>query len=120
MNKKMLLGLSTLILVLLFCCDWLLAAKDNGSVLVALLLWSAVAQGVIALVAAADLSAGKWMKPLRSHLLQFHHLLLLFPFVFIIFCRHVPLYNWWLHPPNPWLQQTFLSSEMCCSFSSLI
>jgi hypothetical protein len=93
--------------VVVFISDWLLASEANGSVLIALLFWSGIGQGLIALAAAADLSGGKWIKPIRPYLHQYYSLLVLFPITFLIFSRHVTVYDWALYPPNGWLQPTF-------------
>ena len=96
------IGVSVIILVL----DFVLASKQNGSLLVALLFWAGVAQGMIALSAAADLSGGKWIKEIRPYLQEYYPLLVLFPITFLIFARHITVYSWVEHP-NGWLEPMF-------------
>lgn len=86
--------------------DYLLASKENGSVLIALLFWSAIAQGLIALTAAADLSRGKWVKDIKPYLQSFYPLLLIFPIAFLAYARHVSAYDW-SHNPHGWLSPTY-------------
>lgn len=92
--------------VVIFLADLVLAPKADGSLLVALLFWAAVGQGIIALVAAADLSKAKWIDNIRPYMQAFYPLLLLFPAAFLIFGRHVSVYGWTEHP-NAWLEPTF-------------
>jgi len=94
------------IALLVLGVDLLLSPKMDSSVLIALLSWSAIGQGVIAMSAAADLSQGKWIAAIRPYLQQYYPWLLLFPLVFLVFSRHVAVYNW-SHHPNGWLNPSF-------------
>jgi len=80
--------------VILFVLDFVFAAKNDGSLLIGLLFWAGVVQGMIALAAAADLSKAKWIKDIRPYLQEYYPLLLLFPIAFLIFARHVSVYLW--------------------------
>lgn len=80
--------------VTVFVLDLLLADKPDGSVLIALLFWAGIGQGIIALTAAADLSKGKWIENIRPYMQQYYPLLLLFPLIFLVYARHVSVYNW--------------------------
>jgi len=80
--------------VTVFVLDLLLADKTDGSVLIALLFWAGIGQGIIALTAAADLSQGKWIKNIRPYIQRYYPLLLLFPLVFLVYARHISAYNW--------------------------
>jgi len=92
--------------VVIFILDLVFASKSDGSILIGLLFWAGVGQGVIALSAAADLSGGKWIKSIRPYLQEYYPLLLLFPIAFLIFARHVSVYSWTEHPTG-WLEPTF-------------
>ena len=106
MKKIPLIGI-VITAVVVFIADFLLASETDGSLLIALLFWSGIGQGLIALAAAADLSGGKWIKPLRPYLHAYYPLLVLFPITFLIFSRHITVYDWVLYPPNGWLDSTF-------------
>lgn len=86
--------------------DILLVPKADASLLVAILFWAGLAQGIIALCAAADLAGAGWIKAIRPYLQHYYPLLLLFPFAFLIFARHVTVYGWTEHP-GAWLNPTF-------------
>jgi len=93
--------------VILFVLDFVFAAKNDGSLLIGLLFWAGVVQGMIALAAAADLSKAKWIKDIRPYLQEYYPLLLLFPIAFLIFARHVSVYLWAGEHYNGWLEPTF-------------
>ncbi|MCU0284996.1 MAG: hypothetical protein MUF15_01230, partial [Acidobacteria bacterium] len=104
----MIIGISIIIFVL----DFLLAAKNDGSLLIALLFWGSVGQGIIALAAATDLSGGKWMKDIRLYLLEYYPLLIMFPVIFLIFGRHISVYPWAReYSASGWLNASFFISR---------
>jgi hypothetical protein len=95
-----------IIAVAIYAADTFLTPKQDASLLLVLLFWSAVGQGIIALAAAADLSQGRWLGEARDYLLQYYPLLLMFPLAFLVFSRHLAIYPW-LHHPNGWLDPQF-------------
>ena len=92
--------------VIIFILDFLFVPPNDGSILIGLLFWAGVGQGVIALAAAADLSGGKWIKEIRPFLMEYYPLLLLFPIAFLIFARHISVYAW-AAKPGVWLSPLF-------------
>jgi len=81
----------------------------DASLLPALLFWTAIPQGIIALAAAADLSQGRWILSIKDKLHRFLPLLILPPFAFLIYAlHHTPLYAWHEHP-TAWLEPTFFT-----------
>jgi hypothetical protein len=79
---------------------------SGASLLPALLFWTAFGQGVIALVAAAELTRARWILPLRPVLLGLQPLLLIFPVAFLVFARDLTVYPWTAHPTG-WLRPDF-------------
>jgi hypothetical protein len=70
-----------------------------ASLLPALLFWSALLQGTVAVAATGDLTKAKWMAPIRPALLAGHPLLLALPFGFLVYARGLaPGAIGWLHP----------------------
>ena len=98
--------LSGVAIAAVFCLDLFLKNKGDTSLLLVLLFWSALVQGAVALVAAAELSAGKWLGSLRDLLLTMAPLLTLFPAAFLIFGSDLSAYAWHKHP-NAWLSPGF-------------
>ncbi|MFH1143381.1 MAG: hypothetical protein V1774_02415, partial [Candidatus Eisenbacteria bacterium] len=78
----------------------------TGALLPALLFWTAALQGLIALVAAADLTRARWIRPIRDVLLDLHPLLFAPAIGFLIFTREIRLYPWTEHPTG-WLEPHF-------------
>jgi len=93
--------------VLVFILDLVFASETDGSILIALLFWSGIGQGMIALAAAADLSGGKWIQSIRPYMQEYYPLLVLFPVTFLAFARHITIYDWVLYTPNGWLTPVF-------------
>ena len=89
---------------LIILCAVLAAAVQldaSGTHLVPVLLGMALVQGVVLVVAAVELSNGKWLEPVRRPLLAFAPLLFLFPFL----VRLAP-YPWLGHETR-WLRPDF-------------
>ena len=58
---------------------------SHGSLFFVLVFWTGVVRGCIALVAVADLLKAKWVDPVRRYMLSVYPILLLIPFLFLIF-----------------------------------
>lgn len=93
-----------------FLVDLAFGARAGASLLPALLLALGMVQGALALAAAAELSRGKWIEPLREHLLDLQPLLLLGPLGFLAWARHLALYGWDA-APNAWLNPPFFTGR---------
>jgi len=78
----------------------------DASLLLALLFWAALLQGVIAWGAATELSQGRWFSPAAGLVRNLYPLLLLHPIAFLLFARNVGLYGWTEHP-TWWLSPGF-------------
>ena len=107
MKKTPILTQVIFISVVIFLLDLVLASETDGSILIALLFWSGIGQGIIALAAGAELSGGKWIQSIRPYMQEYYPLLILFPIIFLVFCRHITVYEWVLYPPNGWLTPVF-------------
>jgi len=85
--------------------DLLASAGADASLLLALLFWTGLLQGAVALVAAVELAEGEWLQADVKHALAgLAPLQLLLPVVFALVARHLELYpwhdhtTWWLAP----------------------
>ncbi|MGE5340535.1 MAG: hypothetical protein ACM3SY_03545 [Candidatus Omnitrophota bacterium] len=94
--------------VVMYVYDWLFIPQRSGSMLVGFLFWVAVGQGVLALLAAVDLSGGKWIKSIRPYIQRYYPLLALFPIAFLIFTRHMAVYPWTAAPARWFNQPAFI------------
>jgi hypothetical protein len=77
-----------------------------GALLPGMLFWAALAQGIVALLAAGVLTRTRWIRPLLPVLAGLHPLLLIFPAAFLVFARDLTLYPW-ASSPTPWLAPGF-------------
>ena len=82
-----------------------LQPENYGSLLLTLLFWVAIVQGCIALVAAADLAKGKWIKPLKMYLLSVYPLILLIAVLFLIQIRQMNIYHWTEEKNDFWFNE---------------
>ena len=80
---------------------------SHGSLFFVLVFWTGVVQGCIALVAVADLLKAKWVDPVRRYMLSVYPILLLIPFLFLVFflfeSRSLP---WVMGGPDPAMAAT--------------
>lgn len=85
----------------------LVAPRDGGgALLVTLALWTAIAQGTVAVVAAGEVTHARWIGALKGELLSAARLL---PFLALLFLFLVPrlgLYGW-SAAPGAWLNRPF-------------
>jgi hypothetical protein len=107
MKKIPIIVQMAVVVATIFLLDFMLASEKDGSLLVGLLFWAGVGQGLIAMTAAADLSRGKWIAGIKSYLQEYYPLLVMFPVAFLVFSRHITAYGWaeehysgWLSPSS--------------------
>ena len=78
----------------------------DGTFLLTLSFWVALIQGPVALVAAAEVSQGKWIQPIKKELMAFYPLILLMAVLFIFMFFKMDIYNW-THEEHHWLRSDF-------------
>ncbi|WP_305042055.1 hypothetical protein [Geoalkalibacter sp.] len=91
-------------LVLLF--EYGKLTPNRGALLLTLVFWSGLAQGCLALAAAAELTRARWIASLRRELLCVHPLLLVLALLFLCLAPRLDLYPWH-EKPGPWLNGPF-------------
>lgn len=95
---------------LFYIIDNMLQFGNNASLMLSLLFWVAIAQGSVAVVATADITSGKWIRPFKRDLLSVYPMILLIAILFLVFIPKIDLYNW-THDPGVWLNKTFFVSR---------
>ena len=80
--------------------------KSDGTLLLTLTFWVALVQGPVAVAAAADLSQGKWIAPIKKELFTFYPLILFMALLFLLMFVRMDIYQWTLHP-GKWLNSEF-------------
>jgi hypothetical protein len=78
----------------------------GGALLFTLVLWTAIAQGSVAAVAAAEYTGARWIEQLRGELLAPARMLPLLLVLFLLLWPHPDLYGW-MAAPNAWLNRPF-------------
>ena len=106
MEKQKIYILLFIVLALVTASDVFFGDSAGGSILVPLIFWSGIAQGLIALLAAIELSEGRWAGALKEYLKDYHTILLIFPFIFLLISGHLDIYSWSEHPGG-WLSEGF-------------
>ena len=84
--------------------------SHDATLLISLIFWTALSQGMIALAAAGDLTKASWILPVKQNLQKFYPFLAILPSVFFIFSGELSLYPWF-HNPGRWLNQSFFISR---------
>ena len=78
----------------------------KGALLVTVVLWTALAQGSVAAVAAADLTGARWVAAVRPELLVAARLLPFLAALFLLLRSRIDLYVWAANP-GAWLNRPF-------------
>lgn len=100
----LLLILILTVAVIIFLLEKFLPSGQGGSLLYNMSFWIAVVEGSIAVVAGAEISNGKWIKPFKRDMLSVYPLLPLFSLLFIIFIPRIGNYPW-VHETGFWLRE---------------
>ena len=100
----LLIILTLIVAVVIFLLEKFLPSGQGGGLLYNMSFWIAVVEGSIAVVAAAEIANGKWIKPFKRDLLSVYPLLPLFSLLFIIFIPRVENYPW-VHETGFWLRE---------------
>lgn len=106
-RPSFLMILSLVTIGIIFFFENIIKAGANGTLLLTILFWSALAQGCVALVAAADIARGEWIKPLKRELLAFYPMILIVGVLFLIFSTKLDSVYPWTRTQGIWLNKEF-------------
>ncbi|HSN15433.1 MAG TPA: hypothetical protein VLT61_12430 [Anaeromyxobacteraceae bacterium] len=82
----------------------------RGALLVTLVLWTAIAQGSVAAVAAAEYTGARWVEQVRGELLAPARMLPLLLVLFVFLWPQLDLYPW-AAAPGAWLNRPFFAGR---------
>ncbi len=102
-------GLAVIFLVVgtaIVILEVLVAGAQNASLLLTLVFWVALAEGCIALVAAAELSHAQWILPIKRALLSVYPIILFISILFLFLGFKLDIYPW-AAKQNAWLNKPF-------------
>jgi len=109
--RPIILGIFTLICaIVIVLIEMVFNSVADGTYLLTLTFWIALIQGPVALAAAAEVSKGKWIQPLKKDLFAFYPLILLLGVLFIFMFFKMSIYPW-SHDEHRWLNPNFFISR---------
>ena len=94
LNMAKLLVLGIVIAGISIALEQFLQPGSGGSLLLSTTIWLAIAEGCIALMAAAEIAHAKWHKPIVERMLSAHPMLLVVLFMFVIQYTQLDIYPW--------------------------
>lgn len=83
-----------------------LAWGSGGSLLLALTVWTCIAEGCVALIAAAEMCNARWTEPVKRRLLSVYPLIALMAPLFLLTSFRIDTYPW-AGGENAWLNRNF-------------
>ncbi len=106
LRPTMLLLFTLLSMGMIGLVELVLNAGRNGTFLLTLSFWTALVQGSVALVAAAEAAQGKWLQPIQRDLLAFYPMILVMAGLFLFLGFKMEIYPW-LGETHRWLNPSF-------------
>jgi hypothetical protein len=104
-KTSVLIGITILIAIIIAIIELLIKGDLDGTLLLILSFFVAPIQGTVAVVAAAEVTKGKWIDPLKKDLLAFYPLIAFCALLFLVFGLQLDIYPWteiehkWLNKP---------------------
>jgi hypothetical protein len=95
---------SIAVAVLIFVAESYFKSVHGGSLLLNLTFWLALAEGSVALMAAAEVSRATWHYPIKEHMLSAYPMILVIAALFLSFIPQMDIYPWW-GEPHFWAQK---------------
>jgi hypothetical protein len=86
--------------------EFVVAEGRGGALLLSLALWTAFAQGSVAVAAAGELTGARWVGQVREELLAAARVLPFLALLFLLLWPQLDLYAW-AAAPTAWLNRTF-------------
>ncbi len=109
------IGIFAGLAVLFYIIENVLHLGGQGSLLFNMLFWVALAEGPLAIVAAADIVGGKWIKPYKKELLGTYPFIAMVGLLFLVFIPRIADYPWQDHP-TAWLNTPFFIARHVVMF----
>ncbi|MCH7549678.1 MAG: hypothetical protein IH969_09135, partial [Candidatus Krumholzibacteriota bacterium] len=79
---------------LVFAAESVLQSGSGGSLLLSMVFWLAVAEGCVALMAAAEVTHASWHRPLLTRMLSAHAMIPVIGVMFLVFISQLDIYPW--------------------------
>jgi hypothetical protein len=104
MNLRGIVASSAAVVAVVALAETFLQDGPGGSLLLSMAFWLAVAEGAIALVAAAEVARGTWHHDIKPTLLSAYPMIPVIAALFLAFIPQMRLYPWW-GSPHFWAQK---------------
>jgi len=95
---------SVAVAAVIFAAESLFKSVHGGSLVLNLAFWLAIAEGCIALIAAAEVSRATWHFPIKERMLSAYPMILVVAALFVAFVPQMDIYPWW-GDPHFWAQK---------------
>lgn len=95
---------SIAVAAVIYLAESFLKSVHGGSLLLNLAFWLAVAEGCVALIAAAEVSRASWHFPIKARMLSAYPMILVVAVLFVAFIPQMDIYPWW-GDPHFWAQK---------------
>jgi hypothetical protein len=95
---------SLAVVAVVFAAESLLKGAHGGSLILNMTFWLAIAEGSVALIAAAEVSRATWHHPIKERMLAAYPMILVVAVLFLTFIPQMDVYPWW-GDPHFWAQK---------------
>jgi hypothetical protein len=95
---------SVVVVAVIFALESLFRTVSGGSLILNLTFWLSIAEGSVALIAAAEVSRATWHHPIKERMLSAYAMI---PVIVVLFLTYIPqmnIYPWW-GDPHFWAQK---------------
>jgi hypothetical protein len=99
------LSISAIVVVaIVFVMETFFKSGSGGSLILNLTFWLAVAEGAVAVIAAAEVTRATWHHPIKERMLSAYPMILVVAALFLTFIPQMDIYPWW-GDPHFWAQK---------------
>ena len=95
---------SIAVAALVFVAESFFKSVHGGSLVVNLAFWLAIAEGSVALMAAAEVARATWHHPIKERMLSAYPMIVVVAALFLAFIPQMDIYPWW-GDPHFWAQK---------------
>jgi len=95
---------SIALVAVVYAAETFLKGGSGGSLILNLTFWLAIAEGCVALIAAAEVARATWHHPIKGRMLSAYPMIAVVGAMFLAFIPQMDIYPWW-GDPHFWAQK---------------